>query len=153
MEREGEHFRVTLNPKASKEWQRIETEKVSAWVRRLGWRVCIANGLANLRRSPRVNGGKGRMETVSSPNVMGDKSSSLQQTNKDKAGNRRKTQTRDNRSSNDGEGTTDKSRVDRDTKKKMRIGSWNVCGFATDQRKRLEIAEQVSKRDLDIVGI
>ena len=153
VEREGEHFRVTLNPKASKEWQRIETEKVSAWVRRLGWRVCIANGLANLRRSPRVNGGKGRMETVSSPNVMGDKSSGLQQTNKDKAGNRRKTQTRDNRSSNDGEGTIDKSRVDRDTKKKMRIGSWNVCGFATDQRKRLEIAEQVSKRDLDIVGI
>ena len=27
VEREGEHFRVTLNPKASKEWQRIETEK------------------------------------------------------------------------------------------------------------------------------
>ena len=153
VEREGEHFRVTLNPKASKEWQRIETEKVSAWVRRLGWRVCIANGIANLRRSPRVNGGKGRMETVSSPNVMGDKNSGLQQTNKDKAGNRRKTQTRDNRSSNDGEGTIDKSRVDRETKKKMRIGSWNVCGFATDQRKRLEIAEQVSKRDLDIVGI
>ena len=27
VEREGEHFRVTLTPKASKEWQRIETEK------------------------------------------------------------------------------------------------------------------------------
>ena len=30
VEREGEHSRVTLKPKASKEWQRIETEKVSA---------------------------------------------------------------------------------------------------------------------------
>ena len=35
----------------------------------------------------------------------------------------------------------------------MEIGSWNVCEFATEERKRLEIAEQVSKRDLDIVGI
>ena len=34
--REGEHFRVTRKPKASMEWQRIGTEKVSAWVRRLG---------------------------------------------------------------------------------------------------------------------
>ena len=30
VERDGEHFRVTLKPKASMEWQRIETEKVSA---------------------------------------------------------------------------------------------------------------------------
>ena len=36
---------MTLTPKASIEWQRIETEKVSAWVRRLGWRLCIANEL------------------------------------------------------------------------------------------------------------
>ena len=27
VEREGEHFRVTLKPKASTEWQRLETEK------------------------------------------------------------------------------------------------------------------------------
>ena len=32
VEREGEHFRATLTPKASTGWQGIETEKVSAWV-------------------------------------------------------------------------------------------------------------------------
>ena len=64
VEREGEHFRVTLKKSASKEWERIETSKVSAWVRRVGWRVCIANGIANLRRSPRVNGGKEKQEQV-----------------------------------------------------------------------------------------
>ena len=47
------------------EWKRIEKEKVSAWVRRLGRRACIANGIAKLRRSPRVSEGKGRQETVS----------------------------------------------------------------------------------------
>ena len=37
VEREGEHFRIiTLKRKASMEWQRIETENVLAWVRRLG---------------------------------------------------------------------------------------------------------------------
>ena len=30
--REEEHFRVTLQMSASKEWERIETSKVSAWV-------------------------------------------------------------------------------------------------------------------------
>ena len=65
VEREGEHFRVTLKKSASKEWERIETSKVSAWVRRVGWRVCIANGIANLRRSPWINGGKEKKEQVS----------------------------------------------------------------------------------------
>ena len=37
----------------------------------LGWRVCIANGLAKLRRSPRANGGKARQETVNGPKGMG----------------------------------------------------------------------------------
>ena len=43
--------------------------------------------------------------------------------------------------------------MDSETKKVLRIGSWNVCGFATEERKRLEIDEQGSKRNLDIVGI
>ena len=38
--------------------------KVSAWVRRVGWRIYIANGIANLRRSPRVKGGKDKQEQV-----------------------------------------------------------------------------------------
>ena len=38
---------------------------MSAWVRGVGWRICIANGTANLRRSPRVNGGKEKQEQVS----------------------------------------------------------------------------------------
>ena len=71
--REGEHLRVSLPPKASKEWQRTETAKVSAWVIRLGWRVCRAKGPAKLRRSARVNGDKGRQETVSGPKRMGEK--------------------------------------------------------------------------------
>ena len=28
-----------------------------------------------------------------------------------------------------------------------------ICGFATEERKRLEIDEQVGKRDLDMVGV
>ena len=37
---------------------------MSAWVRLLEWSECMANGLATLRRSPRVNGGKAGQETV-----------------------------------------------------------------------------------------
>ena len=48
VEKEGEHFRATRTPKAGTKWQRIEWEKVPAWVRILGWRVCIANGIAEL---------------------------------------------------------------------------------------------------------
>ena len=39
VEREGEHFRVTIKQSASKKWEMVETSKVSAWVRRVGWRV------------------------------------------------------------------------------------------------------------------
>ena len=35
----------------------------------------------------------------------------------------------------------------------LRIGSWNVCGFATDKRKRLKIIGHVRNHNLDIVGI
>ena len=35
VEREGEHLRVTLKQNASKEWERIDTGQVSAWVRRV----------------------------------------------------------------------------------------------------------------------
>ena len=48
VEREGEHFRATLTPKASTGGQGIETEKVSGWVGILGWGVCIANGTSEL---------------------------------------------------------------------------------------------------------
>ena len=30
---------------------------------------------------------------------------------------------------------------------------WNVCGFATKERNNIELAEQLSKRDQDIVGV
>ena len=81
---------------------------------------------------------------------MGEKISDVERADKDKTGNRigKKGKRREGRSTNDGEGTTDKSRVDSATKKNIRTGSWNVCGFATEERKRLEIIEQVSKRDL-----
>ncbi|CAB1118762.1 unnamed protein product [Ectocarpus sp. CCAP 1310/34] len=38
-------------------------------------------------------------------------------------------------------------------KHKLRVGSWNVCGFARSERKRLEILDQVEQGDLDEVGI
>ncbi|CAB1105049.1 unnamed protein product [Ectocarpus sp. CCAP 1310/34] len=38
-------------------------------------------------------------------------------------------------------------------KRKLRVGSWNVCGFARSERKRLEIVDQVEQSDLDVVGI
>ena len=90
--RKGEHFRVKLKPKASVEWQRIEAEKVSAWVRRLGWRVCTANGLAKLRRSPRVNEGKGRRETASGSKGMGEKRRGAEQADKTRNGSGKKAQ-------------------------------------------------------------
>jgi len=131
VEREREHFRVTLKKSASKEWERIETSNVSAWVRRVGWRICIANGIANLRRSLRVNGGNEKQEQVSA----------------------RKRKEKGNRSEKDGKKTTDKNIARNESKRKLRIGSWNVCGFATDERKRIEVAENVREQDLDIVGI
>ena len=41
VERGGEHFRVTIKQSTSKEWERVETSKVSAWVRGVGWRMCM----------------------------------------------------------------------------------------------------------------
>lgn len=63
MEREEEHFRVTLKQRAGKVWERMETGEMSRWVR-VGWRVFTASGTKNLRRSPRVNGGKGKQGQV-----------------------------------------------------------------------------------------
>ena len=60
---------------------------------------------------------------------------------------------RKNRSKNDGEGTVMKRRVAYDARKTSRIRPWNVCGFATDVRRRKETAEQASNRDLDKVDI
>ena len=102
-----------------------------------------------------VNGGKARQETVSGPKGTGGGASGVEQADKDKTGNGngKKGTRRENRSSNDGERTTDKRRVDNESKKKLKIGSWSVRGFATQDRKRLDIVEQVSEHDLDIVGI
>ena len=57
----------------------METEEVSAWVRTLGWRVCIANAVAELRRSPRVNGDKVGQEIVNGPKDMGENSGGVEQ--------------------------------------------------------------------------
>ena len=54
--RSGERFRVTLTPKANKGCQRIGTEKMSAQIKRLVWRQCIAHGLTETRRKSRANG-------------------------------------------------------------------------------------------------
>ena len=119
---------------------------MSAWVRRLGWRVCIANGIAKLRCSPRVNEGKGRQKTSSGPKGMREKHRGAEQADKTRNGNGKKAQMKENintRSYN-GAGTTNMKRVDSETKKRLRVGSWNVCGFAMEERRRMESAEQIS---------
>ena len=138
VEREGEHFRVTINQSASKEWERIETSKVSAWVRGVGWRICIANGTANLRRSPRVNGGKEKQEQVNAQKGKGRGHSGPKQTDKGQTGKGKENRPRENGSKNDEERTVDKRRVGNDSERKLRIGSWNVCGFATDERRSID---------------
>ena len=57
---------------------------MSAWVRRLGSRVCISNGIAELRRSPRVNGDKGRQKKVNGPKDMGGNNGGVEHTGEDK---------------------------------------------------------------------
>ena len=155
VEREGEHFRATLTPNASTEWQRIDRKSVG-WVRRLGWRVCITNGIAELRRSPKVNGDKGSQEIANGPKDMGENNGGVEQTDKDKARNRSRNtvHSRENRKvvSTEKE-QIDRSRLDSQAKNKLRTGSRKVSGFAAEEHKRLEIVEQVSNRDLDIVGI
>ena len=58
----------------------IATENVSGWVRILGCRVRIANGIAELRRSPKVNGDKGRQDIVNGLNDIGEKRGGVEQT-------------------------------------------------------------------------
>ena len=85
VEREGEHFGVGLEPRASMKCQRIETEKVSAWVRRLGLRVCIATGMKKQRRSPRVIDGKGWGQgTASGSKGMGERHRGAEQAGKNR---------------------------------------------------------------------
>ena len=153
VEREGEHFRVTLKESASKKWQRIDTSKVSAWVRRVGWRVCIANGITTLRRSARVNGGGEGQKRVSNGKGKGREPSGPKQLDKDHTGNGWTIQVRESESKDDGGRTVDQRGVESGSGRKLRIGSWNVCGFATDERKRMEIVGQVRRHDLDVVGI
>ena len=52
-------------------------ENMSAWVRRLGWRVCIAIRIGERRRSPRVDGDK---RIVNGPKDMGENNSGVEQT-------------------------------------------------------------------------
>ena len=77
---------------------------------------------------------------------MGGKRKGAEQADKNGNGNGKNTQRKydGNTRSDNGEGSTGKTRADSETKKRLRIGSWNVCGFATEERKMIEIAEQVS---------
>ena len=143
VEREGNHFRITFGRRVSAEWERLEVEKMSAWVRRLGWRVCIANRIQEVRRSPRLAENKGGQEAR--------KGQKGKQAKVGEGGG-------SDRIRQKGRQMRDRRNPERNGKvesrsKKIRIGSWNVCGFATDERKRLEIAEQAAEKDLDIVGV
>ena len=87
VEREGEDSPVTLKQSAGKVWERVETRKVSAWVGRVGWRVCIANGTTTLRRTARVNGGEEGQKRVSNEKGKGRGPSGPKQLDKDHTGN------------------------------------------------------------------
>ena len=78
---------------------------------------------------------------------MGEKHRGAGRADKTRSGNRKKTHRREkiNTCGANGEGTTDKKRVDSETKKRRRAGSWNVSGVSTEERKHIEIAEQVSE--------
>ena len=103
VEREGKHFRVTLKQSASKEWGRIETSMVSVWIRRVGWRVGIANdGIITLRRSARVNGGEEGQKRVCNGKGKGRGPSGPKQLDKDHTGNGWTIQARKSGSKDDG---------------------------------------------------
>ena len=108
VEREGEHFRFTPKQSASKEWEGIETSKVSAWDRRVGWRVCTANGMTTLRHTTRVNGGEEGKKQVSNGKGKGRGSGGPRQLDKDQAGNGWNIQARGSGSKNDGGRAVDK---------------------------------------------
>ena len=71
-----------------------------------------------------MNGGKGRQETASGPKRMGEKHRGVNEDDKNRNGNGRNSQRRDDRNtrSDNGEGTV-KTRADSETKKRLRIGS------------------------------
>ena len=87
VEREGEQFRVTLKQSASKVWERMETSKVSGWVGRVEWRVCVVNGTTTLRRSARVNGGEEGQKHINDGKRKGRGPSGPKQLDKDHTGN------------------------------------------------------------------
>lgn len=66
IERQEEHFRLMPKPNASKKWGMMGISGAPASVRCIGWRVRVAHGTVNLRRSPRESGGKDNKEQVSS---------------------------------------------------------------------------------------
>ena len=83
---------------------------------------------------------------------MGENRRGAQDTDKTTNGKKARTGDSGITRSDNGEGTTDKNKVDSKTKKRPKLGLWNVRGFAPEERKGVKITEQVSKPDLDIVG-
>ena len=79
--------------------------------------------------------------------------SGSKQLDKDHTGSGWTIQARESGSKNDEGRTVDQRGVENGSERKLRIGSWNVCGFSTDERKRMEIVGQVRSHDLDVVGI
>ena len=111
----------------------VETSKVSAWFRRLGWRVCIGNGTANLRRNLRVNGRKGR--------------------GIEKPGNGKKTHARGNRRKKDRGEKNRQNEIgegfEKEVKTRIVERMWIRHGRAQKNRDSGKVCE----RDLDIVGV
>ena len=102
-----------------------------------------------------MNEVKGRQEVASGLKGMGDKHTGVKRADKNTNSNGKEAQRNDdlNTRSDNGEGTTGITKEDSETKKRLRKGSLNACGFATEERKMIEIVVQVSTHDLDMVGI
>ncbi|CAB1110306.1 unnamed protein product [Ectocarpus sp. CCAP 1310/34] len=129
--REHEHFRVKLTKGDSQECLGVDIEKLSNYVRKFGWRVCIAN---------MIETEKVRRQEARATEAKKGPSRAVEQASQKKSEKKRK--------ANDGV-----RKISNREKRKLRVGSWNVCGFARSERKRLEIVDQVEQSDLDVVGI
>lgn len=123
VEREENHLQVTLKQSRSKEWEKIEASKASAWVRRVEWRVCMGNGTENQRRGPTSKRGEREARTRKCPEGEGEgiwrPESARQRPNR----NGKIYKGRENINKHDRERTVDQQRVDNDSERNLRTTS------------------------------
>ncbi|CAM9790724.1 unnamed protein product [Ectocarpus sp. 12 AP-2014] len=128
--KEHVHFRLKLTKGDSQECLWVDIEKLSNYVGKFGWRVYIVNMI----ETEKVRRQEARaMEAKKGPSGGGEQASQKNFEKKRKANDIvRKISIRE--------------------KHKLRVGSWNVCGFARGERKRLEIVDQWGSKRRGVEG-